>query len=407
MEEELKSLQIKRSKYGVGKNINPNIWFHKDYISDFMPLNEYQNYINLLPENFDFNIIKFDTKSKDLSFIYSPNFDSSHEPIVSDSYKIKEKNGTLELCKMTKEQKDPLIYHHKWLFVKEDYKGFDIEESKRRSIEWKSVLGKNPQVTSKIGRLSFWKNWLKENKMTLENTNNEISCFLKQKQNELDFDKVWAIYTDNEIKQSIDSAKTARIQMPRSFNFIKYHKLNETKPVLLDIGCGSGNERFSDALKANGIDYNGCDPFNQPKEININSIKKCMNGNADIVTLNSVLNTIPEKEVWIDILKQAKNALNSTSGLLITVIYEGEKLAKEKKIEADTGKKLPMTPIETRDGWQNRMKAKEYLPAIKEVFPNSELVSVNGSKMIVSSKDPNLDLTIYNSQKQTNKIKLK
>ena len=48
---------------------------------------------------------------------------------------------------------DPYIYHHKWLFVAEDYAGFDVEESKRRSQQWIALEGVD---RSRIGRKRYW-----------------------------------------------------------------------------------------------------------------------------------------------------------------------------------------------------------------------------------------------------------
>lgn len=31
---------------------------------------------------------------------------------------------------------DPYIYHHKWLFVAEDYREFDVAKSQDRSVSW-------------------------------------------------------------------------------------------------------------------------------------------------------------------------------------------------------------------------------------------------------------------------------
>ena len=47
-------------------------------------------------------------------------------------------------------------------FVKNDYLGFSVEKSIQRSIDWKSVLGKNKELSSKIGTLSFWKQTLEK-----------------------------------------------------------------------------------------------------------------------------------------------------------------------------------------------------------------------------------------------------
>jgi hypothetical protein len=49
--------------------------------------------------------------------------------------------------------RDPYIYHHKWLFVKDDYSEFDVEESKRRSLAWLVLDGIDKK---RIGRLSYW-----------------------------------------------------------------------------------------------------------------------------------------------------------------------------------------------------------------------------------------------------------
>ncbi len=48
---------------------------------------------------------------------------------------------------------DPYIYHHKWLFVPDDYTGFNVAESKARSEQWIALSGVD---RSRIGRLSFW-----------------------------------------------------------------------------------------------------------------------------------------------------------------------------------------------------------------------------------------------------------
>jgi len=48
---------------------------------------------------------------------------------------------------------DPDIYHHKWLFVADDYQGFDVVASKTRSEQW-IALGDVDR--SRIGRKSYW-----------------------------------------------------------------------------------------------------------------------------------------------------------------------------------------------------------------------------------------------------------
>lgn len=215
------------------------------------------------------------------------------------------------------------------------------------------------------------------NKMTLNNLSN-----------------IWNIYKDIETgNQKISSAKTARVQVPRTFKVIKLANLIKNGKMLLDIGCGNGNKEFSQEAELLGFDYNGCDPYNKTKEDNLQSIKKCMEGNTDLVTLNNVLNTIAEKESRLSVLAQADNALNKESGILLVLIYEGQKISSEVKKEKETGIKLKeLTPIETRDGFQNRMKTEMYVSEVKEVFANVSLLSVDGVKLIAASQSEELDI---------------
>lgn len=228
---------------------------------------------------------------------------------------------------------------------------------------------------------------------------NNPSEYIKNKKINND---IWGVYTGEDMVQSISSAGTARLQMPRTYQIIKELDIQKEGALLLDIGCGNGNERFASELAVFGVDYNGCDPFNKSQLENIDSISKCANGKSDIVTLNNVLNTIPEKKVWIDILNQAKDAAND-DGLVMILIYEGEKLSSEKRIEKETGNKIDLFPIKTRDGWQNRMKAKEYMDTIKSVFKNSKLINTNSGKIILASNNLEMDLSKYKKQTKKNK----
>jgi len=45
------------------------------------------------------------------------------------------------------------IYHHKWLFVANDYTGFSVGESRNRSIAW---MGLENVDKSRIGRKGYW-----------------------------------------------------------------------------------------------------------------------------------------------------------------------------------------------------------------------------------------------------------
>ena len=103
-----------------------------------------------LPHDFKYDIIKYNPKENQVTFTHSPDWDTpAHESIVGDAILVRADGST----RFIKQQKDPWIYHHKWMFVADDYTGFDVERSKRRSKQWTSISGINK---SKIGKKSYW-----------------------------------------------------------------------------------------------------------------------------------------------------------------------------------------------------------------------------------------------------------
>lgn len=166
MKEELKSLRLKRdTKFNIGKRMGAQLWIHKNYIEDVMTKELFDSFKAVIPDDFVFHILRWNERESELAFIQCNDFDTSHEPIVGQSMRVVKTDDAFQLLKQQVPPKNPLIYHHKWFFVKDDYLGFDVEESKERSVLWKSVLGVSKTMSSRIGRLSFWDEWLKENNL--------------------------------------------------------------------------------------------------------------------------------------------------------------------------------------------------------------------------------------------------
>ena len=99
----------------------------------------------------DFNIIKI--KKDKVSFIKSEDFDFADEPTVGDSYVVNS-DGSV---KYLKKKDNPPIYRNKWAFVPEDYCGFDVEQSKKRSKELSEKLA-NINIDKRT--ISHKKQWL-------------------------------------------------------------------------------------------------------------------------------------------------------------------------------------------------------------------------------------------------------
>ena len=111
-------------------------------------------------EHFSFVIIKYDKKTQNISFIESNDWDIKHEPSVGNAWCYK-KDGSRKFIKSSNK-----IYHCKYMFVKEDYCGFDMEVSKERVKLWSSI----PNIKehkSKIGNKDYWENLLDKYKIPL------------------------------------------------------------------------------------------------------------------------------------------------------------------------------------------------------------------------------------------------
>ena len=141
-------LPRRASRYGVGKLMGYDLYFHRLYQDEIIPEDILAPALGLV-KGFDYNIIKYNLKNNNVTFIQSPDFDSAPEPTVGLQLLVKPDGTT----KFMKPGADPWIYHHKWLFVRDDYPGFNVSESKHRSGHWMSL----PDIDYKrIGKKSFW-----------------------------------------------------------------------------------------------------------------------------------------------------------------------------------------------------------------------------------------------------------
>lgn len=138
---------IKRSKYGVGKLIGGYLYLHRNYLTD-LPNNIQKSVLETETHigDFKYNILKINIKTLDVTFINSTDFDHVHEPTVGEYIRVSKQDDSV------KRGTSNAIWHHKWLWVKDDYKGFDVEESFNRS---KKYLGMDIDF-SRIGNKEFW-----------------------------------------------------------------------------------------------------------------------------------------------------------------------------------------------------------------------------------------------------------
>ncbi len=138
-----------RTPFGIGKIIYNDIYFHKEYLCLF------PSFINkratLISSDYNYNIVKYNFKSNEMSFIFSPNFNESYYPIVVSSLKLY--NDLTSKIRYFKN--NPPIYHQRWKFVKSNYQGFDIQLDKKFCRLWENVPGLD---SMRYGRIDHWEN---------------------------------------------------------------------------------------------------------------------------------------------------------------------------------------------------------------------------------------------------------
>lgn len=151
---------------------------------------------------------------------------------------------------------------------------------------------------------------------------------------------------DDEVQQSITSAKTSLKQVAAPFKKIKWEQ--GTKNI--DIGGGRFN-LASEFMKQLGAENHVYDPFNRSKEHNEMVAQQAP---YDTGTMFNVLNVIPEEPAQIKALENFKKFVKPGGKVYISV-WVGDKTGEGK---------------ETKSGYQHNKKLNDYLPLIQKVFPN-------------------------------------
>jgi hypothetical protein len=140
-------LPKRSAKFGLGKDIGGAVYLHFSYeekLGSVLAAAKAK-----LPDGFQYHVVKYNYRTEAVSFIQCPNFDTAPEPTVGDIVTVDAKGHV----RWRRQPRDPEVYHHKWLFVAEDYPGFDVELSRQRSIAWMRLDGVD---RPRIGRKSYW-----------------------------------------------------------------------------------------------------------------------------------------------------------------------------------------------------------------------------------------------------------
>jgi len=136
-----KSPIARSKKYGIGKEMpssvtpkSKDIYFHKKYVKSFPIPEDILKTAYEKAKGFKYNTMRWNEVSNVIAFTNSPDFDTANEPTAGDSLTIYPDG------KIVKDY-NKLIWHHKWQWVKDNYRGFNVKDSIERSKQWVGIEG--------------------------------------------------------------------------------------------------------------------------------------------------------------------------------------------------------------------------------------------------------------------------
>ena len=322
----------KRSKRtGVGKEIGGALYLHRDYETKLGdPVRAAKNF---LPTGFEYCILKLNLKTESVSFICCDGFDVEDEPEVGDSI-IVHPDGT---TRKRNKAKDPEIYHHKWMFVADDYDGFDVEASRKRSLSWIGLENLNKR---KIGKRSYWV----ENVLPRLNGYSGVKAE-KPKLPITNSVKNEAGDSDVEIARHKTAIKRGSFSKPLKC-LLRDGLLSEEKEYF-DYGCGHG--RDLDLLADINISCQGWDPAFRP-----NASKQA----ADVVNIGYVINIIEDPKERAQAVSGAWDL--ATEVLCVAAQIEFAAPDKEQQVFGDGY----LTSRGTFQKYYNQHELREYLQEV-------------------------------------------
>lgn len=139
-------MSIARCKrYGVGKLIGGKLYAHISYIRDVVPEDILEQVAELMPEEGlpEAKCFMWDAKNNILRFDSAPDFDTEREPSPKEMVSVNYVTGEV------KRSSSEAVWHHKWLWVKDDYAGFDVAESRAWSEHWLKYI-RHPSGSKRI-----------------------------------------------------------------------------------------------------------------------------------------------------------------------------------------------------------------------------------------------------------------
>ena len=172
-----------RSQKAPSKNIGGEKYFHYNYIGQHIALNDgvlnqsnfnraesvVANLLDNLGVKIKFNTLKYNPKSRVITFQEGIGFDKMREPVVGHSIGVNLETGNIVSgTKADGKLRAPsqAIWHNKWQWVDDSYKGFNVADAKKWSETWGSKFATGERTD--IGKKENWDRKLTEKGLPVE-----------------------------------------------------------------------------------------------------------------------------------------------------------------------------------------------------------------------------------------------
>lgn len=163
-----------RGPHGVGKVLGRNKWVHASALPALSPaeralvgkaLTAIQREKGI---EIDFRkdvVIKINPVENGgaVTFCYSPDWKTATEPECGPMVGVSGLTTGPRKFRVTRPPADPYVYHHKWMFVGDDYRGFNVPAAKRWSETWENSpvvralnADKDEHFRLRIGKQHYW-----------------------------------------------------------------------------------------------------------------------------------------------------------------------------------------------------------------------------------------------------------
>lgn len=241
------------------------------------------------------DVLRLSTDSHDLSLLSYPLFFEEAFPVLQASWKVDLDERTATFTSY-KDAKNPLILHRKETMIPKGHPAVATSARNTRLAEEAGCF----QEASRIGRRDSWLEVLGEKGLCIREGRLEKKGISRQKNpspSQLTPAQEKARAARNSKKKTIHPTAIRRKGLSLPFRALETEGWLEGQYSVFDYGCGRGFDVA--ALQRRGVEARGYDPASFPEMPLVRS---------DIVTLNYVLNVIPDT-------KERKEALLGAFGL--------------------------------------------------------------------------------------------